>query len=144
MQPRTLIATTLLGLAVLATPPRVHAAPRWTIAYGVGIKTCESVLTGVTLRLDAIHWMAGYLSAVNELLPETYDITGESTGFAAWASQYCRLNPTHDFGTAVAAYVKAAYPTRLTTAPETVVPPLPTRPARPAQPTRPGEPNKGT
>ena len=125
-----LLSTILLGAPLAA--PAADSAGR-TMVVGAGTTACALVQSGGTLTLESMHWFTGYLTAVNDLLPETYNITGGTNAWVAWITRYCALNPMHMLRDATLAYVQVAYPARLTTRPDTMLPPPPTPAPTPAR-----------
>jgi len=59
-------------------------------------------------------WIAGFLTGVNQILPDTYDITGHGqfSDVYDWVSNHCAAHPDETFGAALLRYYQFAYPTR--------------------------------
>jgi len=135
MTGRRALAGALLCSALLTAPRAAPAVDsnNLMIVVGAGNAACTVVQYGGTLTLESMHWVTGYLTAVNDLLPETYNITGGTNAWVAWITRYCALNPMHMLRDATLAYVQVAYPARLTTRPDTMLPPPPTPAPTPAR-----------
>ena len=59
-------------------------------------------------------WIAGYLTAYNANVPDTYDIIGERPANEQLAVEaYCKEHPGHDFAQLMGARVKELYFLRL-------------------------------
>ena len=92
--------------------------------FGVGGENCAVYLVardqaGVAERWYH-HWLAGYLSAVNNAGANTYNILGEKSmaDILDWLEGYCAANPNINFANAVADMVSILYPDRLNMAPD--------------------------
>ena len=87
-------------------------------AYGAGAKACSIYLRAIERGGPEedyfIDWTIGYLSAFNVIMPETYDILGESefTTSQLWLEEYCQKFPRVLFINAVARMTEVLYPTR--------------------------------
>ncbi|MDH5765095.1 MAG: hypothetical protein OEZ38_03680 [Gammaproteobacteria bacterium] len=86
--------------------------------YGAGAKTCAGYLNAVE-RGGAdqdyfIDWVIGYLSAFNVIMPDTYDILGESEflNVQHWLGEHCQKFPRELFIKAVVRMTEILYPTR--------------------------------
>jgi len=91
------------------------------------VPTCTSYLAAVTRMrartesdpVDAQYarawgWIAGYLTAYNTNVPDTYDIIGEKRAAEQLALEaYCREHPDHNFVQLMDARVKELYFLRL-------------------------------
>ena len=137
MTGRRVLAGALLGVVLLGAPLAAQAADSEgrTMVVGTGLDPCTIVQFGGTLTVVGMAWVAGYLTAVNDLTPETVSITGstDAGGAFAWIGMYCAMNPLHTLLLATRAYAQAAYPARLTRMPDTVLPSLPTPAPTPAR-----------
>jgi hypothetical protein len=97
-------------------------------SIGRGLDTCIVMTTARDESYpQVIHWLAGYLTSYNRWQPETYDITGDphASDWETWIQQYCMMHPTIQIARAAEAFVHAFYPSRLTQAPNEVLPPAP-------------------
>ncbi|MCW9014693.1 MAG: hypothetical protein OQL06_12990 [Gammaproteobacteria bacterium] len=86
--------------------------------YGAGAQACSTYLQAIKKGGKEedffIDWMIGYLSAFNVIMPNTYDILGE-TDFATsqrWLENHCRQYPRELFVNAMARLTEILYPTR--------------------------------
>ena len=115
MSARRRAALAALGPALLwlgaAELPARDAAGAYK-ARGLGLDTCASFL-GVpeTQRGLYYSWLAGYLTAYNYLVRETYSIA-EYTGLARtndWFERYCREHPERMLHEAARQFVAERY-----------------------------------
>jgi hypothetical protein len=103
------------------------------IVYGFGVTKCSEWNAAFKdvqdpfssgMHLLYINWLYGYLSGVNAVLPDTYDInTGAYTfdkngrGYAMGAitliGTFCQIDPYQSIAAAAGKMVKALYPTRV-------------------------------
>ena len=100
----------LLGLVATELPARDDAGAYK--ARGLGLDTCVSFL-GVpeTERGLYYSWLAGYLTAYNYLVRETYSIA-EYSGLARtndWFERYCREHPDRMLHEAARQFVTERY-----------------------------------
>ncbi len=91
--------------------------------FGVGAENCAAYLVardqgGIAERWYH-HWMAGYLSAVNNAGASTYNILGEKSmaDILDWLEGYCAANANINFSGAVAELVSILYADRQNIAP---------------------------
>jgi hypothetical protein len=88
---------------------------------GYGGKSCGAFISDHGSRSGSSYatWLTGYITAVNELTPDTYSITGltDLEGVLGWVENYCKKNPTDLFFDAVKAAVLFLNPKRLRTSP---------------------------
>lgn len=91
--------------------------------FGAGAEDCATYLV-VRDRGDAVerwyhHWLAGYLSAVNNAGASTYNILGDKSmaDILDWLEGYCAANPHSNFANAVADMVGILYADRHNIAP---------------------------
>ena len=70
-------------------------------------------------KTAAFWWLIGFVSGVNNGLPETFDITGETGLFDSlqWAVDYCAAKPEAPLEDAAQALVRHLYPNRIPEAP---------------------------
>jgi len=91
--------------------------------FGVGGEDCATYLVSrdragkVERRYH--HWLAGYLSAVNNAGASTYNILGAKSmaDILDWLEGYCAVNPNSNFANAVADMVGILYADRHNIAP---------------------------
>lgn len=91
--------------------------------FGVGAENCAVYLvardqTGSAERWYH-HWLAGYLTAVNNAGANTYNILGKNSmaDILDWMEGYCAANPNINFSNAVADMVSILYENRQNIAP---------------------------
>jgi len=105
-------------------------------AYGVGQRSCEDFVKFREKRLDALeqqyprytkdelyeivdkvieHWIAGFLTAHNLYVSDTYDVVGKLTmdDLKARIEKGCRANPKQHFAEAVIILVQELHPQRV-------------------------------
>jgi hypothetical protein len=91
--------------------------------FGVGAENCAVYLVARDQRDVAErwyhHWLAGYLSAVNNAAVNTYNILGGKSmaDILDWLEGYCAANPNINFSNAVADMVAILYADRQNIAP---------------------------
>lgn len=110
-----------LALAALAPASAAAADAKGRFAAdGAGAAPCPAYLQaredgGADYRLFA-GWIDGYISGLNHLRPDTYDLTAWRTTevLAAMAAQYCQARKDARFIDAVNEIVLALEPDRLT------------------------------
>lgn len=82
---------------------------------GAGTVSCTDYINATPeQKIYAQTWWAGYLTAMNRVTPDTYNLLGRSSIEDAdnWLLTYCRQNPNERFATAVHEMLKALYPSR--------------------------------
>jgi hypothetical protein len=107
-------------------------------AYGLGQRTCEDYIKLREKRLDTLekrherfakedlyeivdkvveHWIAGFLTAHNLYVSDTYDIAGKTTmeEIKARLEAACRKNPKQFFAEAMISVVQELNPQRVKT-----------------------------
>ena len=104
-------------------------------AYGVGQRSCEDYVKFREKKLEALeqherytkdelyeivdkiveHWIAGFLTAHNLYVADTYDLAGQSTmnDLKARLEKSCRSNTKQHFAEAVVAVVQELHPQRV-------------------------------
>lgn len=86
--------------------------------FGAGAQPCSTYLLAVQKGGNEqdffIDWLIGYLSAFNLIMPETYNILGESDfpTTQRWLQEHCRKYPRELFINAVARLTEVLYPAR--------------------------------
>lgn len=102
---RTLRWSSALTLCLLLASPLVHAADkdgRFSIK-GVGLATCEQYLAeaekGTNFYFMFGGWLDGYLSAINQAAPQTYDVAPWQVTdlLAALIADHCKEHPKQRF-----------------------------------------------
>lgn len=92
------------------------------------VETCSDLNTAVEIASDEDDWRLlytfslytmGYLTAVNRLAFDTYDIAGGKNvkTHMVWLQRYCAEHPRADFSEALHQLVIKLYPRRLTAEP---------------------------
>ncbi len=87
--------------------------------YGAGSFTCKQYLHA--RRKDPVaeikfrHWLAGYLTAFNLIVVNTYDIMGtyDFNKALKWLDRHCRSNRKANMANAVAELTTILYPDRI-------------------------------
>jgi len=104
-------------------------------AYGVGQRSCEDYIKFREKRLETLeqheryskdelyeivdkiieHWIAGFVTAHNLYVTDTYDVMGKTTleVFKAKVETVCRANNKQRFAQAVIAVVQELHPQRV-------------------------------
>ena len=91
--------------------------------FGVGAENCAAYLVardhGGAAERWYHHWLAGYLSAVNNAGASTYNILGSKSmsDILDWLEGYCAANPNTNFANATADMVAILYADRQNMAP---------------------------
>ena len=106
--------------------------------YGAGSDTCsmylQSMRTGGKELDYFVDWTIGYFSAFNVVMPETYNILGETDFPTAqrWLERHCRKYPKEMYVTAVIKLTEVLYPMRFKSSPlaKPETKPAPTAPAK--------------
>ena len=86
--------------------------------FGAGAKPCSIYLRAIERGGPEedffIDWTIGYLSAFNLIMPDTYNILGETefTTSQSWLEIRCQKFPRELFINAVAKMTEVLYPTR--------------------------------
>lgn len=108
----------LLVCSVLSLPLQARDFENGYAVYGAGAQPCNTYLAAITQGGKEedffIDWMIGYLSAFNVIMPDTYDILGESDFplVQRWMEDQCRKFPRELFVNAMARLTEVLYPTR--------------------------------
>ena len=91
--------------------------------FGVGAENCAAYLVardhGGAAERWYHHWLAGFMSAVNNAAAGTYNILGDKTmaDVLDWLEGYCAANPNENFTRATADLVTLLYDERENFAP---------------------------
>lgn len=86
--------------------------------YGAGGDTCamylQSMKKGGKQQDYFIDWTIGYLAAFNVIMPNTYDVLGETDFPTAqgWLERHCKRYPKETFINAVVKLTGVLYPMR--------------------------------
>ncbi len=112
----------VLGLTH-ALPSAARDMDEQYAVFGVGTENCAGYLVARD-RSGSVerwyhHWLAGYLSAVNNAGASTYNILGDSSmaDILDWLEGYCAANPNVNFANAVADMITLLYENRQNMAP---------------------------
>jgi len=87
-------------------------------AYGAGAEPCSRYVLAMEKGTNDVdfftNWLIGYFSAFNVIMPNTYNILGESDFPSAqgWLDRHCRRYPKELFVNAAARLTEVLYPTR--------------------------------
>lgn len=107
-----------LLLLVLSSASQARDFENAYAVYGAGADNCsqyiESINKGGAEQDYFIDWMIGYLSAFNVIMPNTYNVLGE-TGFDSaqlWLETRCKQFPKEPFITAMIKLTEILYPMR--------------------------------
>lgn len=117
-----LLVALLLNLACVL-PAAARDMDEQYAVFGVGSDNCAAYLVardrGGRAERWYHHWLAGYLSAVNNAGASTYNILGDKSmaDILDWLEGYCAANPNVNFANAVADMVTLLYTDRQNMAP---------------------------
>jgi len=121
---RILVAIACLGF--FASSALAATTDQKYVIKGAGNGTCERFVSEREAQSQAYTlfggWLAGYITAYNQLTDETFDIAPWQNLdlLAAFLDNFCRQNPDVAFVSAVGAMISALQPTRLRTASEKI------------------------
>jgi len=130
--------TVVLFMAVAASELHAIDSKGRSFAYGVGQKTCEDYVKFREKRLETLeqqyprytkdelyeivdkiieHWIAGFLTAHNFYVADTYDVAGKSgmDDLEARLEKSCRSNPKQLFAEAMITLMQELNPQRVKT-----------------------------
>jgi len=86
--------------------------------YGVGRQICSTYMearkNGGIAEISYKNWVGGYLTAINQVQDDTYNIVGESDfqGAMVWLDSYCKKHPNNTITMAIANMTAVLYPRR--------------------------------
>jgi hypothetical protein len=131
------IFSSVLVMVVVATSPlyAIDSNNRY-FAYGVGQRSCEDYVKFREKRLETLeqqhqrftkdelyeivdkiveHWIAGFLTAHNLYVSDTYDVAGKAKmdELKTRLEKSCRANPKQHFAEAVITLVQELHPQRV-------------------------------
>jgi|GEM_PF-1273904 len=115
MLTRILLITSLLAASFIAGARDFEDS---YAVYGAGADSCsiylESMEKGGKEQDYFVDWVVGYFSAFNVIMPNTYDLLGETDFPTAqrWLERDCRRYPKQLFITAVIKLSEVLYPMR--------------------------------
>lgn len=95
---------TIAALAAALSAAAAVAGP----APGPGAALCRDYAALHDSQLpaqDFLAWAQGYITAANRAYAQHVDVNGAT--LETWLVGYCREQPTHDYATAVLAFVRA-------------------------------------
>jgi hypothetical protein len=125
------VAMTIALLVVTVGVPKILATDvkgRF-YAFGAGQKSCDVYIQFRDKRMKDFtpeqyeitgrivrHWVAGFLTAHNYYVTDTYDVTGRTSfeELLGWLEKHCRENPDKYFAEAVVALGQHLDPNRIT------------------------------
>ena len=111
------IALSLLLLSLSAVSQARDFEQNYAV-FGAGAQPCSVYLLAVEKGGNEqdffIDWLIGYLSAFNLIMPDTYNILGDTEFPTAqrWLEDHCRKYPNELFINAVARLTEILYPSR--------------------------------
>jgi hypothetical protein len=128
----------IVVLVLMASGPKLHAidANNRYFAYGLGQRSCEDYVKFREKRLETLeqqhprytkdelyeivdkiveHWIAGFLTAHNFYVSDTYDVAGKSNmgDVKARLEKSCRANTKQYFAEAMISVVQELNPQRV-------------------------------
>jgi len=118
----SLCALLLLGAALFTTAQARDMDDQYAV-FGVGAENCATYLVardqGGTAERWYHHWLAGFMTAVNNAAASTYNILGDKSmaDLLDWLEGYCAANPNVNFSNAVTDLVSILYDERQNIAP---------------------------
>lgn len=134
---RVIFGVTLILILASSTLYAIDSNNRY-FAYGVGQRTCSDYVNFREKRLETLeqehprytkdelyeivdriveHWIAGFLTAHNLYVSDTYDVTGKSSmdDVKSRLEKGCRTSPKQYFAEAMIAVVQQLNPHRVRT-----------------------------
>ena len=113
-------AAPVLAVLLMAVPARAIDRNEQYLRVGYGIESCDAFVSAYGYHqveeAGYANWLAGYVTAINKALPDTYDIKRDLDlhGVMDWVLGWCerREHQHKDVADAAAAFVKAQYPRR--------------------------------
>lgn len=117
MSPR--LTTTLIAITLVLAPPldalAADDAGNYAI-WGVGRASCNQYVKSNNATTDERYkvFLMGYLTAVNTLSDDTYNVTGSQPldKTLAWLTDYCGTHQMDSFDRAVQQLVEAGFESR--------------------------------
>ena len=116
MMLRSLI--TMVFLLASVNPSQARDFEENYAVFGAGAQPCSTYLVAIEKggreQDFFIDWTIGYLSAFNLIMPETYNILGETDFPTAqrWLQEHCRKFPRELYINALARLTEVLYPAR--------------------------------
>jgi len=111
-----ILATLLVGSSAYAADVNNRF-----FVVGLGSNACKDYTAAPPEKRAYVDiWLAGYISALNRVTPDTYHIVGENTppqAFNAMIAQYCAANPEDAIATAIHKIIERVQPNRTRKAP---------------------------
>lgn len=117
------VTTAVAALMLFSLPLAAKDSDEQFAVFGVGAENCAAYLVardkGGQVERWYHHWLAGYLSAVNNAAANTYDILGDKSmaDVLDWLEGYCSVNPNMNFTNAVSELAAILYDDRRNLAP---------------------------
>jgi hypothetical protein len=113
----------MLAAALLAAPAAAKDIDEQYAVFSVGGNPCSDYLAareaGGEPEQRHLHWIAGYLSAFNQIVPGTYNILGQRDfgSFLTELDGYCRAHRDELLVSALSVLAERMYPDRLNLSP---------------------------
>ena len=123
MKRTTCLHALALAASVFATTAQSRDMDGQYAVFSVGAENCAAYLVardhGGTAERWYHHWLAGFMTAVNNAAAGTYNILGDKSmaDTLDWLEGYCAANPNVNFTNAVADLVSILYEERQNIAP---------------------------
>ncbi len=105
---RTTAAAALIIGAMAAQSAQASDPKGNYIVRGIGARPCSDFMAAVSKSaqeaLPYVYWMEGYLTGINRLQPQTFDVSPvtEAAIVSQMVRNYCSAQPTLRFETAIA------------------------------------------
>lgn len=123
MKRTTCLSALMLTTSIFTATVQSRDMDEQYAVFGVGAENCAAYLVardhgGATERWYH-HWLAGFMTAVNNAAATTYNILGDKSmaDTLDWLEGYCAANPNVNFSNAVADLVSILYDERQNMAP---------------------------
>ncbi|MGE0421764.1 MAG: HdeA/HdeB family chaperone [Reyranellaceae bacterium] len=114
-----ILALVALAVSIGAAAQAADPNGRFNI-LGAGSRKCGEYAGATPQQKTYVEtWMAGYISALNRLTPDTWHITGETSvdKVNAMIAQYCSENPDIHIGIAIHRVLERLHPNRIRKSP---------------------------
>jgi hypothetical protein len=115
---KSLLAAVFFLLALSSYAEALDSSGTRYSIQGTGTKSCGAYLEARRQRgIEEVQfsaWLAGFITAVNYELQDTYDVLGSTDIYGAlgWVDNFCQSNPTESFSRASVLLAKSLYPKR--------------------------------
>jgi len=106
-----------LVMTLLLTSTVAWSADEHDMYWAQGSMGCSTFVERQKYETKAIEdraWISGYLAAYNRLMPDTYDVLGDSDmkGATVWLENYCKEYPLKGLAEGMADLTTKLYPRR--------------------------------